>query len=129
MLSDRDEQPRIVMIVDDHEATRRALSASFLRRGWRVRTAATVAEAMALLDSGLGPDELILDLGLPDGDGEAVMGRVRSAGLATRVSVLTGLVDPRRLARARELDPDLVLIKPLEAAMLGNLLADRPRPA
>lgn len=89
----------------------------FSRKGWEVLSASTVAEGLARLEP--APDCLLLDLMLPDGDGEAVLRRVREAGLATRVIVVTGVGEEGRLDRLRDLAPEAVLIKPID---LGEVL-------
>jgi DNA-binding NarL/FixJ family response regulator len=76
---------------------------------------------MTLLGHGLEPDFLILDLRLPDGDGEAVLEAVKDAGLKTRVIVCSGAADPLRLLRLRELKPDLTLVKPIDPNVICNL--------
>jgi two-component system response regulator BasR len=99
------------MVVGDNPA-RQAPGTVFSRRGWTVRSAASVAEAEDLLDRDPEPAALILDLTLPDGSGEAVLRRARAAGLATHVAVCTGSTDPGLIMRVRALRPDLLLIKP-----------------
>jgi DNA-binding response OmpR family regulator len=126
---DANPTPRTLMIIEDHAATRRALGTTFVRRGWKVRSAAAVAEALHLLGRGPEPDGLILDLILPDGDGLDVLRWVRDAGLRTHIAVYTGATDPMLLVRARALRPDLLLIKPVDADVLCNLCAGWARPA
>ena len=67
---------RLILIVEDNAVTRRALQALFKSRGWAVSVAETVAEGLAQLDP--PPDVIVLDLMLPDGDGEEVLREVRS---------------------------------------------------
>src|SRR5690349_13176265 len=66
---------RLLLIVEDHQATRRSLAALFRRSGWDVAEATNVAEGLAKLDP--PPDFIVLDLMLPDGGGEVVLERVR----------------------------------------------------
>jgi two-component system, OmpR family, response regulator len=112
---------RLLMIVEDHLSTRRTLGGMFSRRGWEVCLAPTIAEALSLLDHGLEPDCLVLDLMLPDGDGEQVLRRVRALGLKTRVAVCTATSEPTRLGALRGWEPDALLIKPIDADVLCNL--------
>ena len=109
-------KPRMLLVEDDwrtHSALRKILS----KLGWEVHSAMTVAGALALLD--LKPDAIVLDLMLPDGDGAAVLRKVRSEKLRAKVAVTTGVEDSRRLEEIRGLAPDALLRKPLE---LGDLL-------
>jgi len=97
-----------VLIVEDERATCALMRTIFALSGFDVLTAHTVAEGIALLDS--SPDYLILDMTLPDGDGREVLGRVREAGLPTRVAVATGWAEMHGID---DLYPDIVLCKPI----------------
>jgi len=101
-----------ILLVEDHDTTRRVLARLLSLNGWEVRTAATVAEGLDLLDQ--GPDCVILDLMLPDGDGETVLRRVRDAGLQTRVVVTSATGDEARLEQVRQMGPAAVLQKPVD---------------
>src|SRR4051794_13054739 len=105
---------KLTMIVEDDAATRKRLGGIFSHRGWDVRSAPTVGQALTLLGRGLEPDFLVLDLGLPDGEGEVVFEAVKDAGLRTRVIVFTGMADPARLRRVGQMKPDITLIKPID---------------
>ena len=65
-----------VLIIEDDPQTRRFLSASLNRRGWRAIEAVDAKSGLALLN-GEKPNLVILDLGLPDMDGIAVTRRIR----------------------------------------------------
>jgi CheY-like chemotaxis protein len=112
------DRPRL-LVVDDDPYTRVALNAFFGRGGWQVALAATVAEALARLDP--APHCLILDLDLPDGDGEQVLREVRQRHPETRVVVCSGVEDPSRVALVRSLGPEMLLWKPVEPAPLYRL--------
>jgi CheY-like chemotaxis protein len=102
-----------MLIVEDHQETRRVLRGIFSRLGWEVAEARTVAEGLAALSR--WPHVLILDLRLPDGDGKAILEKLREEGQATHVVVCTGVQDPGRLRDVQELNPDIVLEKPIDA--------------
>lgn len=82
---------------------------------------ATVADANAYLDAHR-PSAVILDLMLPDGEGSAVLERVRAANMDVRVTVTTASADPDRLKRVRALGPDSLLRKPLDLAELLRVM-------
>ena len=68
-------KPRI-LVVDDEPAILRFLRPALEANDYEVATAGTVAEAMKPI-AGEKPDVVVLDLGLPDGDGKDVIRRVR----------------------------------------------------
>src|SRR4051794_16478726 len=106
------EQPRrILLLVEDHQATREVLRRILALSGWEVLEAATVAEGLAQLDC--PPDCIVLDLDLPDGPGEAILRKVRMDRLPIRVVVSTGNPDSGRLREVSYMRPDAVLHKPL----------------
>ncbi len=65
-----------LLLVDDETQILRALTPALVAAGYEVRTAETGEEALASL-AGEGCDAVILDLGLPDMDGKAVISRIR----------------------------------------------------
>jgi two-component system OmpR family response regulator len=109
------------MIVEDDPSSRSSLGSIFSRRGWVICSAGTLAEAMVLLDHGLVPDCMVLDLILPDGNGEEILRKVRSQGLTTRVAVCNGTHDPANLGRVRAMRPNGVLRKPIDLAELEKV--------
>jgi DNA-binding response OmpR family regulator len=115
------ERGRLLLIVEDHESTRRMLGSMFGRRGWTVYLATTIGEAWELLNRGLEPDTVILDLGLPDGDGDAVLRKIRECELSPRVVVYTGADDSERLGRIRRLHPDMLLFKPIDSDIVVDV--------
>ncbi|MFI5165094.1 MAG: response regulator [Thermoanaerobaculales bacterium] len=66
----------LILIVDDEAPIRRFLRATLTGEGCRVLEAATAAEAVEAI-AAKRPDLVILDLGLPDRDGKAVIAEVR----------------------------------------------------
>ena len=60
--------PRLALIVEDEPAIRRFLRATLVANGYEVLEAGT-AHAGLTLARGESPDVVVLDLGLPDGDG------------------------------------------------------------
>jgi len=101
-----------LLVVEDDEMSQRAWQALFARRGWDVVIAGTLAGGLALLTP--VPDYLILDLLLPDGDGLAILGKIRADGLKTLVSVTTGTCDPARLVIVRGFQPEGLFEKPVD---------------
>ncbi len=65
-----------VLVVEDDPEIRALIQSSLSVEGFAVQTAVSVSEASALLRHAL-PDLLLLDLGLPDGDGAVLVKEVR----------------------------------------------------
>lgn len=65
-----------VMVVDDEATILRFLKPALETNGYDMSSAGTVAEALKRIASEV-PDIVVLDLGLPDGDGKEVIRRVR----------------------------------------------------
>jgi two-component system KDP operon response regulator KdpE len=66
----------VILIVEDDEAARVAIASNLRARGHEVDEAGDVREALHAWDS-RRPDLILLDLGLPDLDGQSVILRVR----------------------------------------------------
>jgi two-component system KDP operon response regulator KdpE len=65
-----------VLVVDDEEAILRFLKPALEANGYEMASAGTVAEATKRIAAN-SPDIVLLDLGLPDGDGKDVIKRAR----------------------------------------------------
>ena len=108
-----------VLIVEDHDGMRMALCGLFRKVGWEVVGVGTVAEGLAALDS--PHDCALVDLNLPDGQGEAIVRKVKAAQLPTCVTVIcTATADEARIKAVEALGPQALLRKPVE---FGDLFA------
>jgi DNA-binding response OmpR family regulator len=83
----------------------------------RVEVAGTVAHGIQILNDA-SPQYLILDLMLPDGDGAKIMHEIRARGLGTTVAITTAISDPDRLKSVRQLDPAVLIRKPIDLVQL-----------
>jgi len=70
------ESAAVVLIVEDDEPARAAIASNLRARGHEVDEAVDVRDALRLWDN-RRPDLILLDLGLPDFDRQAVIRRVR----------------------------------------------------
>ena len=111
--------PRVLVVEDDAVQAylvQEALAGSGFSD---VRLAGTATEAKTVLAT-WSPDLLILDLGLPDGDGMSMLGVLGIGGeLGVPVLVVTGESDPERRVRALELGATDLLTKPFNLLELG----------
>ena len=73
---------RTILLVEDHELSRDALSRRLIRRGYRVALAEDGQQGIAMARSEQ-PDLILMDLGLPKVDGWAAT-RLLKSDIATR---------------------------------------------
>ena len=113
------DRPRL-LIVEDHAPTRNTLLAILAGKGWDVVAVGTLADGITRLDP--PPECIVLDLMLPDGDGETILRWVRQRRLPTRVTVYSATCELVRLNAVLELRPDALLTKPIDLASLCRAL-------
>ena len=99
-----------VLVVDDEPPIRRALAINLRARGYEVGTAGDGAEALAAAAE-QPPDVLVLDLGLPDMDGVAVIESLRRWS-AVPILVLSGRSDSVDKVDALDAGADDYVTKP-----------------
>jgi len=91
--SARPNMARHVLIVDDDHESREALRELLRTWGHEVDVAADGCEAITLALE-RRPEVVLLDLGLPDLDGQDVARRIRAAGNPPAIIALTGSEEP-----------------------------------
>lgn len=102
--------PPTVLVVDDEVAIRRFLRAALEPQGWRVVEAESAAAARALAASHT-PDVVLLDLGLPDGDGKDVVRHLRT-WTAAPIVVVSARTAEAELVAALDAGADDYVAKP-----------------
>ena len=102
-----------VLIVDDEVLIRKSLSKVLRARGYHVETASTGAEGLERMD-GTRPQVMILDMRLPDTDGQSVLRRVRQLDPLLQVIVITAFGDVQSAVDAMKLGACDFLRKPYE---------------
>ena len=109
-----------VMIVDDHPVVCEGFSQlfEFVDGIDVVGTAGTGQQAMERIDM-LVPDVVLLDLHLPDEDGDQVAARIRTRHPDVHVVIFTGGAEPSEVRRARAAGVDGVLMKTMP---VGDLI-------
>jgi two-component system, OmpR family, KDP operon response regulator KdpE len=117
---------RKVLVIDDEAQIRRALSLNLGARGYEVVEATTGKAALVAIRTET-PDVLLLDLGLPDLDGLALLGQLREWS-DVAVIVLTARDDERSRLEAFELGADDYVTKPFDMADLVERIAVVVRP-
>jgi two-component system, response regulator RegA len=84
-----DSKIATLLVVDDDEPFRTSLAKAIQRRGLAVRSAGSVAEAVAAANEE-APDYAVVDLRLGDGNGLDMVRILREIAPTTRIVLLTG---------------------------------------
>lgn len=103
------EGARLLLVEDDVDL-RTSIAASLVARGHTVREAGTARDGLAAWASNR-PDLVLLDLGLPDGDGVDVIARIRREA-TTPILILSARHEERDRVEALDLGADDYLSKP-----------------
>ena len=117
-MNDANATAPTALLVEDEPQIRRFVRAALEGEGWQVHESATLQRG--LIDAGTRrPDLVVLDLGLPDGDGIDFLGDLRKWS-AVPVIVLSARVGEDEKIRALDAGADDYLTKPFG---VGELLA------
>ncbi len=116
-------KPRRILLVEDHQDTRRTLSRLLTHFGHNVVTAGNVEGAMDIMGSD-NIDVVLCDIGLPDGSGYEVAAQARAKGHIKAVA-LTGFGTEEDFRRSKEAGFDFHLVKPINFQELQTVL-DQP---
>jgi two-component system KDP operon response regulator KdpE len=103
--------PLRILVVDDEPAIRRFLRAGLGAQGYLISELETGLPVVDVVHRG-GTDLIILDLGLPDMDGLEVIRRIRGAGSAVPIVVLSSRGDEAAKVEALDLGADDYVTKP-----------------
>lgn len=121
----------LVLVVEDEEPIRRFLRATLENQGYRVTEATTANEGL-LLARTQRPDLILLDLGLPDGDGIDITRGIRKDSAVPIVVLSARGQEPDKVA-ALDAGADDYLTKPFGvselAARIRVALRHATRPA
>ena len=107
-----------VLVVDDEPAVRESLRRALELEGYSVELAADGDEAMTRLERPEQPDAVILDILMPRMDGLEVCRRLRSAGNAVPVLMLTAQAEVDSRVAGLDAGADDYLPKPFALAEL-----------
>ena len=125
--------PKTALIVDDDPAILDGLAEYLGHDGYWVVGAADGTEALALLNSGVRPDVIVLDLLMPGMDGwDFRMAQLNKPSLATIPVVIISASGFSKSTILKQLRVDEYLAKPLDpAAVVRTLdrLSAKPAPS
>lgn len=106
-----------ILIIEDDSAIRELLNDFLLENGFSVKTADTGAKGIKIAEKAI-PDLVILDLGLPDIDGESVCRSIKKIDDKISVIILTARNTTEDQVRGLNLGADDYLTKPFESDIL-----------
>lgn len=112
---------RRLLLVEDHDDTRKVLSKMLQVWGYEVTTAKSMADALRSLDD-QRVDLLISDIGLPDADGYELMRQVR-AKYDIKGICMTGYGMDEDIRKSREAGFVDHIVKPVDAQRLREVVA------
>jgi DNA-binding response OmpR family regulator len=120
-----------ILVIEDDPVARADLQARLKAQGYTVALAADAASALTVVNRER-PDLILLDLGLPAGDGFLVLERLRKIETLASIPVLvvSGRSDPETRKRVAAMGIAPLLVKPVgtEALLgaIGSALETKP---
>ncbi|MDO9057240.1 MAG: response regulator transcription factor [Sulfuricurvum sp.] len=108
----------LILIIEDDQAISKMLSLSLHQHGFKTLVAADIKSAVRLIHTN-SPDLIILDLGLPDGDGKGLIKKVRSE-LSVPIIVVSARHEEKEVIASLDAGADDYVMKPFS---IDELLA------
>ena len=117
-----------ILVTDDNRDAARSLALLLKHSGHEVETAFDGVQAIEKAEV-WQPDVMLLDLGMPEMNGYDVCRSIRQAawGKEIRIVALTGWGQEQDRRNTREAGFDAHLVKPVDMAVLGDVLAARSK--
>jgi len=106
-----------LLIVEDDITLQKVLKSFLQDEGFLIDTASTGSEALIKVEKA-APNLVLLDLGLPDIQGETVLSKIRESYPDVAVVILTAKSQPQEIAAGLNLGADDYLPKPFAAEEL-----------
>ena len=110
-----------ILLVEDHDDTRRVLARLLQHFGHEISVADSSQSAFAMIDA-REFDVILSDIGLPDGSGYDIMTEVKRTRPVKGVA-LTGFGTDDDIRRSKEAGFDFHLIKPVDVHELRSILS------
>jgi YesN/AraC family two-component response regulator len=114
-----------VLLVDDDEIIRTVLSDLLIHKGFLVTSAASVVEALKLINS-VHYDVLLTDLHMPGaGDGLTLVSAMRHVSPTTATLLLSSFPEMTAASQAIQAQTDDILVKPMDISSLADAIMAR----
>jgi DNA-binding NtrC family response regulator len=111
-----------ILVVDDEAGIREMLTIVFQKDGYRVSTARSCVEGLALLD-GEAPDLVLTDLKMPDGTGFDILKKAREAHRDAPVVMITAYSSTKTAVDALKQGAYDYIAKPFDVDELKHVVA------
>src|SRR6202161_787185 len=111
-----------ILLVDDEPGMLRYIKTLLEVDDYKVDTATTGEEALALVEKGLQPDLVLLDVLMPGIDGLETLEKLRQMQSGMKVVMLSCLSDTRKVVHAMKLGAQDYLTKPFQKAELDAVI-------
>ena len=112
-----------VMLVEDDDDMRAALSMLLESSGAQVLAISSATRAIAALEKGADPHVLVSDIAMPGENGYQLLSRLRAMGRTIPAAAITALARPQDRVRALASGFQAHLTKPVEPAELVSTVA------
>ncbi|WP_310440180.1 response regulator transcription factor [Sulfuricurvum sp.] len=108
----------LILIIEDDEAISKMVSFSLHQQGYKTLVTSDIKSAIRLLNAN-SPDLILLDLGLPDGDGKGLIKTIR-AELSIPIIVVSARHEEKEVIASLDAGADDYVMKPFS---IDELLA------
>ena len=115
-------EPAKILLVDDEPGMLRYIRTLLEVDDYKVATATTGEEALQLVEKGLEPDLILLDVLMPGIDGLETLERLRQMKPGAKVVMLSCVNDTRKVVQAMRLGAQDYLTKPFQKAELDSVI-------
>jgi two-component system response regulator AtoC len=115
-------EPANILLVDDEPGMQRYIRTLLEVDNYKVETASTGEEALEMVQKGLRPDLVLLDLLMPGIDGLQTLEELRKLQPGLKVVMLSCVADTRKVVQAIRLGAHDYLTKPFQKAELNRLI-------
>lgn len=112
-----------VLVIEDEEDISEFLRYVLETEQFKVKTAGTLAEARAHLKADGQPHAVLLDRGLPDGDGLELLRELKKSGSKSQVLVLSARKEPAEVKEGLAAGADHYITKPFQFVDVISRLA------
>jgi CheY-like chemotaxis protein len=114
----------IVLVIDDSYVNRQLMKSILDTKIKEITEAGDGIEALEILESGILPDMIILDLMMPVMDGVETLKKIRELGYSMPIIVITADIDGSKRTKCLELGISGYINKPIHGSQVVKLIRE-----